>query len=132
MSSFYIFNRSIPRDYTQTNNWTPQPSTYKSNSKTAIIPAGTYPQQQPYQLPPQQQQQIFLGAYPYSTLPPTVVQVIGPIDHWTPNGYSTPLETYSYPTASMNHSFIYIFFSLIFSIRLYTNVFQSTTVSSNS
>ena len=38
-----------------------------------MIPAGTYQQQQPsYQLPPQQQQ-IFLGTYPYPTLSPTVL-----------------------------------------------------------
>jgi hypothetical protein len=64
-------NRTIPRDYQQTN-WNPQSSNYKTASKTTMIPAGTYQQQQPsYQLPPQQQQ-IFLGTYPYPTLSPTV------------------------------------------------------------
>jgi len=66
-------NRSIPREYSQTTNWNPQSSNYKTNSKANMIPTGTYQQQQPsYQLTPQQQQQIIFGTYPYHTLSPAV------------------------------------------------------------
>ncbi len=64
-----IFNRPIPRDYSQTaSNWNQQPSNYKPTSKSTIIQPGNYPQQTPYQLPPQQQ--FIVGTYPYPT--PTV------------------------------------------------------------
>jgi hypothetical protein len=90
-------NRSVPREYSQTTNWNPQSSNYKINSKTAMVPTRTYPQQQQtsYQIPPQQQQQIFFGAYQYP-----VVQFLAPIEPWPPTGYSTPLESYPYATAS--------------------------------
>jgi hypothetical protein len=64
-------NRSIPRDYSQATNWNSQSSNYKTNSKTNMIPTGTYQQQPSYQLP-HQQQQIILGTYPYPTLSPAV------------------------------------------------------------
>jgi len=63
-------NSSIPREYSQTTNWNPQSSNYKTTSKATMIPTGTY-QQPSYQLTPQQQQFI-LGTYPYHTLSPTV------------------------------------------------------------
>jgi hypothetical protein len=37
-----------------------------------MLPTGTYQQHPSYQLPQQQQQQLFLGAYQYPTLSPTV------------------------------------------------------------
>jgi hypothetical protein len=88
---------SVPREYSQTTNWNPQSSNYKINSKTAMVPTRTYPQQQQtsYQIPPQQQQQIFFGAYQYP-----VVQFLTPIEPWSPTGYSTPLESYPYATAN--------------------------------
>jgi hypothetical protein len=59
----------MPREYSQTApSWNQQPSNYKSSSKPTMIQTGNYPQQSPYQLPPQQQ--FILGTYPYQT--PTV------------------------------------------------------------
>jgi hypothetical protein len=108
-SAFTPFNpagnySSIPKEYSQTTAWNPPSSNYKTAAKTTMIPAGTYQQQPSYQLPPQQQQQqqpqIFFETYPYHTLSPPVVQVFAPIEHWPPNGYSTQLESYPYPTAN--------------------------------
>jgi hypothetical protein len=62
----------MPRDFSQTN-WNQPASNYKTNSKTTMIPTGAYQQQPTYQLPPQQQQQIFLGTYPYPSLSPAVI-----------------------------------------------------------
>jgi hypothetical protein len=135
-------NRSVPREYSQTTNWNPQSSNYKTTSKTTMIPTGTYPQQQQqqlmYQISPQQQQQqqIFFGTYQYPTLSPAVkkrenlsiifeialfqvVQVLAPIEHWPSTGFSTPFESYSYPTASKIHflscfSLIYLFDQIIY------------------
>ncbi len=69
----YIY-RPIPRDYSQTTaNWNPQLTNYKTNPKATMLPTGTYQQHPSYQLPQQQQQQqLFLGAYQYPTLSPTV------------------------------------------------------------
>ncbi|CAF4131641.1 unnamed protein product [Rotaria sp. Silwood2] len=106
-SAFTPFNTlvnysSLPRDYSQTTNWNPQTSNYKTNSKQAIFPTGTYQQQQQqpsYQIP-SQQQQIFLGTYPYSPLSPAVVPVFASIDQWPTATFSTPMESYPYATTN--------------------------------
>ncbi|CAF0997522.1 unnamed protein product [Rotaria sordida] len=104
-SAFTPFNTlvnypSMPRDYSQTTtNWNPQTSNYKTNAKPTIISTGTYQQQPSYQIPTQQQQ-FFLGTYPYSSMQPTVVPVFASIDQWPTGTFSTPIESYPYATAN--------------------------------
>ncbi|CAF5017760.1 unnamed protein product, partial [Rotaria socialis] len=101
-----FLHRPVPRDYSQTaaTNWNLQASNYKTNSKSTMIPAGTYQQQQQqqqqaYQIPAQQQQQqFFFGAYPYNALSPAVVPVFASVDQWPAGTFSAPFESYPYPT----------------------------------
>ncbi|UJR31559.1 hypothetical protein I4U23_019046 [Adineta vaga] len=100
-SAFTPFNNlgnypSVPRDYPSTTNWNPQSATYKPNTKTPVFSTGAYPQQSTFQFPPQQQQQIYLGHYPYPTLSPSLFRVFTPVDPWSTAGYSAPIDTYSY------------------------------------